>query len=78
MAMRLRDPIDQQARFLALADRLDRATAKVHACTVWMAADRDRDVAWLTDDQHAILAGRAEELIATLPAALIPMPRSSS
>ncbi len=64
--------VGQQSRFLALADRLDGATAKVDACAVWVAAARGGS---LTAAQCAILAGRAEALIATLPAR-VPAQRS--
>lgn len=78
MATPFRCLLDQQARHLWLFDRLDAAAVKGDAREVWATADHDREVGWLTDSQHAIVAGRAEELIATLPAALAPNPRRST
>ncbi len=54
---------------------LEAAQTKTAAGAVWAAADRDRDRYRLTDQQHAIVAGRAEELIATLPTVHIPAQR---
>ncbi len=63
--------------FLAHMDALDAARTKADAGAVWAQADRDRDRhRRLSDMQHAIVAGRAEELIATLPAVHIPAQRS--
>ncbi len=75
---RFNRPLSEQVtRYTRHLADLEYARTSDHAKDVWRAADRDRDVERITDGQHAIVAGRAEELIATLPAAaVIPAQRT--
>ncbi len=65
-----------RTQFLALSDRLDAAQVKRDARAINGLAALQYEQGWLTDTERAIVAGRAEELDATLPA-LIPTQRGA-
>ncbi len=69
-------PEVRHGAYLAHMAALEAARTKTAAGAVWASADRDRDRLRLTNQQHAIVAGRAEELTATLPAVHIPAQRA--
>ncbi len=76
MPIPVRTPTEQRLRHAHRLAELEAARTKAEAGAVWSLADRDRDLGWLTDTMHWIVASRAEWLIALLPDSLIPKPRT--